>query len=428
VFSIIDVCTDPAFFAPWFYDWTPYLTSGERGVVMVIAADRRQAGVIFKYLKAFLAIGPLVGMIVRETADTLDLNNGVTIEIQTASWRTIRGRTVLAALCDELAFWMQDDGGANPDVEIIAALKPAMATIPKAMMLKASSPYARRGALWNDYRRHYAKDDGATLVWQADTRTMNPSVPQSVIDAAYEDDPANAAAEYGAQFRTDVETFIAREAVEACVIYDRYELPPMASVHYTAFVDPSGGSADSMTMAVAHREGNVAILDAIREVKPPFSPESVVAGFCTLLKTYHISTVFGDRFAGLWPRERFQVHGITYNAAVKPKSDLYRDLLPAVNGRRVELLDHPILVAQLCALERRTARGGRDSIDHPPNQHDDIINCAAGALRSLIVVEAPMPRFGSYGRFDNFRADGRYGSQPSEFWRMIGDLHEQQKG
>ena len=42
------------------------------------------------------------------------------------------------------------------------------------------------------------------LVWQADTRTMNPTVPQSFIDTETEKDPANAAAEYGAQFRTDV--------------------------------------------------------------------------------------------------------------------------------------------------------------------------------------------------------------------------------
>jgi hypothetical protein len=46
----------------------------------------------------------------------------------------------------------------------------------------------------------------------------------------------------------------------------------------------------------------------------------------------------------------------------------------------VELLDLPRLIAQLCSLERRTARGGRDSIDHPPKAHDDVANVAAGAL------------------------------------------------
>ena len=63
-----------------------------------------------------------------------------------------------------------------------------------------------------------------------------------------------------------------------------------------------------------------------------------------------------------------------------PKNDLYRELLPLLNGGRAELLDHPRLAAQLCSLERRTARGGRDSIDHPPGAHDDVANCVAGAI------------------------------------------------
>jgi hypothetical protein len=378
-----------------FFNWAPYLTAGERASVVIIATDRRQATVIFKYLRAFLSVPLLNGMIERETADTIDLDNGVTIEIQTASHRGIRGRTICAALCDELAFWRtSDDNSANPDTEILAALRPAMATIPKAMLLKASSPYARRGALWNDHRRHHGKDESSMLIWQADTLTMNPSVPQSVIDAAYENDPADASAEYGAQFRTDVEAFVTREAVEACVIDGRFELPPMAGVHYTAFCDPSGGGSDSMTMAISHKEANIAISDAVREFKPPFSPESVVSELCALLKSYRINTVVGDKYAGQWPAERFQVHGITYSASAKPKSDLYRDFLPAVNGRRVELLDHPKMVSQLCALERRTLRAGRDSVDHPKGQHDDVINCIAGSLTSLIQIEAPAPQFG----------------------------------
>jgi hypothetical protein len=373
-----------------FFDWRPFLTIGERASIMIIAADRRQATVIFKYLRGMLGVPMLESLIERETLDTIDLSNGITIEIQTASYKTVRGRTVVAVLLDELAFF-SDENSANPDVEIVNALRPAMATIPGAVMIKASSPYARRGALWNDYKKHFAKDDSATLVWQADTRTMNPSVPQSFIDAAYEDDPASAAAEYGAQFRTDVESFVSREVVEACVVQGRFELPPVLNLQYVAFVDPSGGSSDSMTMAIAHREAENVVLDVIREAKPPFSPEQVVSDFCILLKGYRCGTVLGDRYAGAWPAERFQTHGITYFQNAKPKSDIYRDMLPIINGGRAELLDHPKILSQLCALERRTARGGKDSIDHPPGQHDDVVNAVAGALTNLIA--APPMRF-----------------------------------
>jgi hypothetical protein len=177
-------------------------------------------------------------------------------------------------------------------------------------LIKASSPHARRGVLWNDFRKHYGKDESAPLVWKAPTRFMNPSVPQDFVDAAYEDDAAVAGAEYGAEFRTDVESFVSREAAEACVIQGRFELPPVASTRYSAFADPSGGSADSMTLAIAHKEGERAVLDAIREVKPPFSPEQVVSDFAHLLKSYRVSRVIGDKYAGVWPRERFQMHGI----------------------------------------------------------------------------------------------------------------------
>jgi hypothetical protein len=71
------------------------------------------------------------------------------------------------------------------------------------------------------------------------------------------------------------------------------------------------------------------------------------------------------------------------------KSDLYRELLPVLNAGRIELLDNPRLVSQLCALERRTARGGRDSIDHPPGAHDDIANSVAGVAALLSGGDRP---------------------------------------
>jgi hypothetical protein len=131
---------------------------------------------------------------------------------------------------------------------------------------------------------------------------MNPTVPQRVIDEAVEADPASAAAEYMAQFRTDD--------------------------------------------------------------------------------------------AGEWPREKFKELGIRYESAAKPKSDLYKDALAILNSNKADLLDSPRLIAQLCGLERRTARGGRDSVDHQPvpNFHDDVSNCWAGLVAELAIRG---DRFGS---------------------------------
>jgi hypothetical protein len=295
-----------------------------------------------------------------------------------------------------------------------------MSTISGAMLLCASSPYARRGELWKAYNKHFGKPNiikrvlgskpSPVLVWNADTRTMNPTVPQELIDEAFEDDPARAIAEYGrdghVEFRSDVESFISKEVLDAATILGRHELAPVTHTRFFAFVDPSGGSGtDSMTLAIAHiGADDRVVLDLVREVKPSFSPESVVAEFCAALRLYGITKVTGDSFAGDWPRERFRVHGIVYEISDRTKSQIYQAVLPILNSGNAELLDLPRLHSQFLGLERRTARGGRDSIDHAPGGHDDIANAVAGVLvlayagsrrRGLAVVA--VETFGSTG-------------------------------
>ncbi|WP_376092805.1 hypothetical protein ACE7GA_24350 [Roseomonas sp. CCTCC AB2023176] len=373
-------------------DVTPYLAPGEVATVAVIAADRRQARVIFRYVTGALAAVPeLSAMVDSTTADTITLTNRVVIEIATASWRVTRGYSFLAVLGDEVAFW-RDDASANPADEILRAVRPGLATIPGSMLLKASSPYGKRGVLWTDFRRHFGKDGARVLVWRGATLEMNPGLNPAIVAEAYEDDPVSAAAEYGAEFRDDLADFVSRDVVDACTVTGRRELPPVSGVRYVAFVDPSGGSSDSMTLAIAHDEKGRPILDAVRESHAPFAPDAVVQDFAALLKTYRVTKVTGDRYAGEWPRERFRVHGITYECSEKPKSDLYRDFLPLLNAQRAELLDLARLSSQLCGLERRTSRGGRDSIDHAPGAHDDVANAVAGALL-LAMPSAVSPAF-----------------------------------
>ena len=140
-----------------------------------------------------------------------------------------------------------------------------------------------------------------------------------------------------------------------------------------------------MTLAIGHKDYNrkTVVVDALREARPPFSPETVADEFARLLKGYRVIRITGDRYAGEWPREQFSKFGIRYEATAKSKSEMYVDLLPLINSRRIDLLDHTKLVNQLCSLERRTARGGRDSIDHPPQGHDDLINAVAGLAAAV---------------------------------------------
>ncbi len=359
------------------FDAHGQLAAGEVATVMVIAEDRRQARTVYRYVTGLLRSCPMLERLIKkEGADSVELTNRVIIEIHTATFRGVRGYTLLAAILDEIAVWYSD--GANPDAEIVSALRPGLGTL-GGRLIGLSSPYARRGVLWETFRKHYGQD-GPILVAKAPTTAMNPIFPKHVIEKALERDEPRARAEYLAEFRTDVETFVPREAIEACIEPGCHELPPISGVQYVAFVDPSGGSADSMTLGIAHREDSVGVLDALRERRPPFSPAAVVEEFAELLSRYGLHEVTGDRYAGEWPREKFREHGIRYRLADRPKSALYSGLLPLINSGQARLLDNTRLTNQLVSLERRTSRGGRDSIDHPPNGHDDLANAAAGAL------------------------------------------------
>jgi hypothetical protein len=369
-------------------DWSGMLAKGERGIVLCIGADTKQAKVQRDYIEGVFDGSPMLSrLVINRTADTIELSNGITIEVRAASFRRNRGLTCVAVIATEAAFWM-DETSANPDSEILNAVRPSLATTGGPLII-ITTPYSQRGEVYAIYRRHFGPSgDARVLVAQGASRDFNPTLSQKVIDRAMERDPAAAGTEYGAVFRTDVERLFLRAVVEAAAVVGRYELPPASGLRYFAFTDPSGGSSDSMTLAIAHLDGDRAILDCVRECKPPFSPDDVVLEFCAALKSYGVSTVKGDRYAGEWPRERFRVRGVGYEPAEQAKSDLYRDLLPILNSGRAELLDHPHLVGQLCSLERRTARSGKDSIDHAPGAHDDVANAVAGALLSALVQQS----------------------------------------
>ena len=355
------------------------LRPGERALVQCLACDRDQAKVVLGFTRAFFDhIPPLGAMITRSTANGVELQNDVDIVVATNSFRAVRGRSVLVSIFDEVAFW-QSEQTARPDTETYRAVLPSLMTLPGSMLIGISTPHKKSGLLFDRYKKAFGQNDDKVLVIQAASQVLNPTLDAEEIAAAYEDDPSVAGAEYGASWRLDVESFVDPEVVAACIVAGVRELPPVRGLHYVGFCDPSGGSSDSMTLCIAHRQGDNVCIDAIRERRPPFSPDDCVIEFAACLKSYFIGTVRGDRYGGMWPAERFAAHGIRYEPCEQPKSDLYQALLPVLNAKRIDLLDIPRLASQLCSLERKSTRAGKDSIDHAQNAKDDIANAVAGA-------------------------------------------------
>ena len=348
-------------------DFADVLAPGERCTLPIISASLWQAGKCYQYLDGiFHGVPALKKLVTGQTADTISLNTRVDIECRPASFRTVRGGTFCAVIADEAAYWRSDQC-ANPDTEILNAVRPSLATTggPLAVI---SSPYARRGEVYQTFKRDYGPNgDPAVLVAKAASRTMNSTLPQATVDRAFRKDPQAAAAEYGrenVEFRSDVEAILSLEVIEACTEFKCYERAPRRGVKYVGFVDCSSGSGrDSAALAIAHLEDKIATLDCVREMRPPFDPHAAVASFVETLTSYRVHTVVGDKWATGFVEAAFKERKIAYKQAEKTKSQLYGELLPLANSRRISLLDNERLATQLTLLERRVSSGGRDSIE-----------------------------------------------------------------
>lgn len=361
------------------------LSPGERGVIALVAVDRKQAQVALNYIRGMVEASPVLSrMVERVNTEGIDFTNRVSIEVHTNSFRAIRGRTLLAVLLDEVAFF-RSDSTANPDIETYRAAIPGLATT-GGMLIGFSSPYSKRGLLYSKYRKHYGQDDDI-LVLQGSTIDFNPTIDRRIIDDAMEDDPEAAQAEWYGQFRNDVEAFLARETVEGLQRPSPLELPYNSAYRYSAFTDASGGGADEFTLAIGHREGETVVVDVVRAERG--TPSAIVEQYASLLRQYKILEVHGDKYAGSWPSDEFKKWGVDYKPSEKPKSGLYQDALPIFNSSRVELPPCTKLLNQFLVLERRTSRAGRDSIDHPPGGHDDRANAVAGLITHAAAYSQP---------------------------------------
>lgn len=379
-----------------FRDHRAKLSPGEVATVMVMAADRKQARAVFRYVRGmFESNAMLERLVVREDRESLELANGAAIEVTTASFRSARGYTAAAVIADEIAFWHTDDS-ANPDHEILSAVRPALATL-GGPLIALSSPYAKRGELWQAYRLHFAQEDDPILVAQAPSRVMNPELPQSVVDRAYQRDSEAASAEYGAEFREGISAFVDREQVERLCRPEPLELPPVPGVRYIAFTDPTGGgmsaTADEFTLAIGHHHGELIVVDVLRAMRG--RPDTIIEEFSRLLRGYGIREVTGDRYAGQFPSTAFEKHGIRYRFAEDRRTGLYQYALNLLNSGRLELPPDDRMVTQFAQLERRVTRSGIEQIDHGPGKgaHDDRANAVAG-LAYIAGQYRPMPNIG----------------------------------
>lgn len=368
-------------------DWTKLLSPGERGVVLLLAPSRRQAAILARYAAA-IAGGPLIAdEVLRQTADEIEFANGAVIEVGVSDWRTVRGRTILATIFDEACFAAEE--GASPIEEVVSAAEPGMATVPGGgWLVLSSSPWKPKGLVhrrWKELRGNQAGCDAVgALCWVAASRTMNPTLSEAYVARKVSEDPAKNRAEYvvdpESPWRTTDADFCPDDAIDACTDWGALERPPLPGVRYVGFTDGAGGTGtDAFTLGIAYLDDlGRPVLAAARERRPRFVPFAVAEEYAALLKTYSVTEVHGDHWAGGYVRADYARHGIEYKSSTRTKSEIYISGLPLLLSGKARLLDLPRLRSQLSALDRKVGTGGRESVD--ASGPEDLANAAMGAL------------------------------------------------
>lgn len=300
-------------------DHSAALAKGEIGYVFLIAQNKDQARVALNYIRAAFEESPVLRSLVDEvTQEVVRLKNNITISVAAASFRSTRGRSLVAVIADEISFWRTDES-SQPDREILRALRPAL-LLTKGPIIGISSPYAKRGVLYERFRDHYAKPSDDVLVIRGDVRTLNPVADDDEIERMRLDDPEAAVSELDGHFRGDLSGFIDEAVLRANVEVGVKHRPFQPAHRYIAGVDVSGGQHDSFVLAISHKEGERIVLDFVKEWESPFDTTVVVEEAAALMKAYRTSVAYGDSYGAQWVVSQFKLHDISYKSAEMSRS------------------------------------------------------------------------------------------------------------
>lgn len=271
-----------------------------------------------------------------------------------------------------------------------------------------------QGVVYRLHKAHYGKDgDPQILVVQANSKTLNPSMRQSVIDRALAADPDKASSEYLAEFREESSGYLPRNIIEQAVDKGVERRTLLPGIQYVAFLDSAGGSGtDAYALAIGHNvidgDKTISVIDQIYCQDPPFDPDTATQQAAEIIKMWGLIEVYGNSYGGGWPVTAMARHGVQYVKCPLDTSALYLHTLPLWNSARVRLIDRPQCVEQFTRLRRRVGQGVAEKVVHPRSAHDDLANVVAGVLWRLSPVDRnPIGSYGGIGvvsqpRFDPY--------------------------
>ena len=387
--------------------WGPELEGmlipGQVATGIIIAADKKQAGIVRGYIEGnfrtlesngYECFARTTGQARAVTETLIRLIWPIEIAIYPANKASVRGATGLFFIGDEIAWWKSEEGAYNQDTEVIRAVRSRFATLsrlgPKELMI--SSPNMETGVLWEAYRK---RRESKTLVVQAASQMLNPAIEQTFLDEELEEDSEAYARDYLAQFQKagGGSVFLPANVVDPCIERKRLDSPAQAGKSYYGAID-AAFKRDRFAFGIAHRDGEAVPIDLIRAWTPkkgmPIDPDEVVDDISGYCRMYAVDKLYGDQFADVPLKKAFEKRGVMF--VERPQTatnsyEMWKNLRAVLRARLTRLPDDPLMRKDLVGLISTRTRLAKTVHVGAPNlrsSYDDIAKVIALLVQELL--------------------------------------------
>jgi hypothetical protein len=359
---------------------------GERVAVVIVATNQKQAGIVHGYVRGFLHRPELAPLIARETANEIELTNGIVILTVPCHAASVRGLAIAVLVLDEAAWFTGVDGSPLDVAEVWDALVPATAQFPEARILVLSTPRSDGGWFADLCERAASGVDPGLRAWHATTAEMNPRISVSLLERQRLQDPDAFRREYEAEFDAGVGAVFDANLVRAAVRGGPEILPPRPETVYVVALDPAF-TGDAFAAIVGHAEDERVVIDAVRGWHgtrgAPVRIDPTLDQIAELARAYGGAPVVTDQYAAEPIRQGLAARGVSVRAKAWT-SETKIDAVAALRGRlavgTLELPPNSILVNELIGFEQRLLPSARPRFAAAHGGHDDF----ATALLALV--------------------------------------------
>ena len=406
--------------------------------VMCIANDKEQASIVYgsmqghieavDYFKNAQANVTQTFMKFRTESDRKKYGESgkatITATFKSSIAKGLRGRGIMCAILDEIAFFVED--GKSGAEQVYRAISPSLAQFaPKdpsnthkaigdtdGRMILISSPDAREGFFYRLYQKAMSNDKGSRnmLVIQAPTWEVRTDLPTSYYESEYHKDPKKFMTEHGAEFSDRVRGWIEDwKELENCIVP---ELRPAArgyprEAHF-AGVD-FGISGDGTAIALTHfNRGKVELAyhevwypkvkwrDANPHLPGPMVPyaytlenvsrldlDEISEWFRALSTKFYIQNGVFDQWAGPVFEQVLHKRGLVqftmHNFTPGESSSMYNNFKMLMSNNQFAIYDYPLPEAMSEGM----------SLKHSPLITELLELQAHSAGKNIVIVQAP---------------------------------------